>query len=176
VFNVSFIDVPVPSITETHYGSTFFFSSATSLFAGNGATYFWDFGDGTTSTDANPVHGYTWSGVPETYNVTLTITNSCGEDVASSAVSFDIYGINDQFAQSVNVYPNPANDQVWIDLGSVYGHVTISLIDIAGRVVQDQVIESTNMTSLNTSELSAGSYLLKVSADGQSTFTSLIIE
>jgi uncharacterized repeat protein (TIGR01451 family) len=40
-------------------------------------TYEWDFGDGGTSTEVNPVHNYAAVG---TYPVTLTATNSYGED------------------------------------------------------------------------------------------------
>lgn len=39
-------------------------------------TYSWDFGDGTSSTDKNPVHEYGSAG---SYNVTLTVTNIDGE-------------------------------------------------------------------------------------------------
>ena len=47
-----------------------------SSIAGTTIDYLWDFGDGFTSTDANPVHTYTQVGV---YDVTLTIstTNGC---------------------------------------------------------------------------------------------------
>jgi hypothetical protein len=38
-------------------------------------TYFWNFGDGNTSTLSNPIHFYTSPGV---YNVTLIVTNSLG--------------------------------------------------------------------------------------------------
>ena len=41
-----------------------------------GATsYLWDFGDGNTSTDANPTHSYTNDGAQRNYSVTLTTTN-----------------------------------------------------------------------------------------------------
>lgn len=39
----------------------------------NAVSYFWDFGDGFTSTQANPVHAYT---SPGTYTVTLTVSNT----------------------------------------------------------------------------------------------------
>ena len=48
---------------------------------GSIATYKWDFGDGKTSIDAEPLHQYTNAGV---YKVTLTVTDdkgSTGEDV-----------------------------------------------------------------------------------------------
>ena len=38
-------------------------------------SYFWDFGDGNTSTEQNPVHTY---GAPGTYTVTLTVTDDEG--------------------------------------------------------------------------------------------------
>lgn len=47
----------------------------TRQFSSTGLTMLWDFGDGTTSTLANPTHVYTSTG---TYTVTLTLTNANG--------------------------------------------------------------------------------------------------
>ena len=45
--------------------------------AGNSPTeFYWDFGDGTTSSEENPTHQYGESGI---YNVSLTITDANGE-------------------------------------------------------------------------------------------------
>ena len=44
---------------------------------GTVTSYAWDFGDGANSTEKNPVHTYTSYG---TYNVSLTVTNTAGED------------------------------------------------------------------------------------------------
>jgi PKD repeat protein len=44
----------------------------------NATTYEWDFGDGLTSTDKNPSHKYSGTGI---YTVTLRVTNNCGQDV-----------------------------------------------------------------------------------------------
>ena len=43
----------------------------------DGVTYFWDFGDGATSTDLNPVHAYPEPGI---FIVCLTATNDFGSD------------------------------------------------------------------------------------------------
>ena len=48
----------------------------TDLSTHNPDTWEWDFGDGNTSTEQNPVHAYSETG---TYTVTLTVTNSYGE-------------------------------------------------------------------------------------------------
>ncbi len=48
-----------------------------SLATGVATSWLWDFGDGNTSTDPNPVHVYSSLG---TYDVTLTVQNSLGSD------------------------------------------------------------------------------------------------
>jgi choice-of-anchor A domain-containing protein len=47
-------------------------------------TYSWDLGDGTTSTDMNPVKQYAAAG---TYTVTLTATNTYGSDTSSQVIT-----------------------------------------------------------------------------------------
>lgn len=42
---------------------------------GKPTTYLWEFGDGNTSSDQNPVHSYSVGG---TFTVCLTVTNDCG--------------------------------------------------------------------------------------------------
>jgi len=61
---------------STGYSSlTVTFSSAGSADPEGGAlTYVWDFGDGATSTAANPTHTYVQSGV-RTFPVALTVTD-----------------------------------------------------------------------------------------------------
>ena len=46
----------------------------------NANKFLWDFGDGNTSTEVNPVHTYT---APGNYTVTLTVKNENGENTKS---------------------------------------------------------------------------------------------
>ncbi|MEZ5057211.1 MAG: PKD domain-containing protein [Saprospiraceae bacterium] len=50
----------------------------------NAQTYFWDFGDGTTSIEENPDHRYTQAG---RYTVRLEATNQCGTDIMTKIVN-----------------------------------------------------------------------------------------
>uniref|UniRef100_A0A7V4WJB3 PKD domain-containing protein n=1 Tax=Candidatus Caldatribacterium saccharofermentans TaxID=1454753 RepID=A0A7V4WJB3_9BACT len=52
---------------------------------GRGNRYTWDFGDGTTSVEENPVHTYPYGGA--TYNVTLTAENRCGKNSITQGVN-----------------------------------------------------------------------------------------
>lgn len=56
------------------------FTIATS---GSPTSYFWDFGDGFTSTDINPTHIYL---VPGTYMATVTVTNANGSSSSSMEI------------------------------------------------------------------------------------------
>ena len=48
------------------------------------SSWFWQFGDGNTSTDQNPTHAYAAGG---SYVATLTATNSCGTNTVSNVVT-----------------------------------------------------------------------------------------
>ena len=131
----------------------------------NATSYLWDFGDGNTSTDANPIHTYTMSG---NYTITLTSTNvECGDNlkVSNIDVTVSTLSINEEdFLNSVNVYPNPFNNSITINLNSD-SQINYQLFDINGRLI----ISKTNSSPINNkiiidnlSSLSKGTYFLKI--------------
>ncbi len=71
---------PTANFTYTVNGATATFTNTT---VGNASSYLWDFGDGGTSTLANPVHTYA---NPGSYNVVLTATNACGSSTKTKVV------------------------------------------------------------------------------------------
>lgn len=80
----------------------------------NGDSYFWNFGDGQTSTLENPSHTYS---TPGNYTVTLTTTNNCGTDVFSDVIQV----VSDPVAQ-VQLSTNSTT----VCLGDVVGFTNIT--------------------------------------------------
>ena len=54
----------------------------------NPLTWYWDFGDGTNSTQQNPTHSYT---TPGNYNVSLTVTNGGGSNNLTETNYITVY-------------------------------------------------------------------------------------
>ena len=88
------LPIPIPSFTTSSEGLTLSIANS-SLYAD---TYFWEFGDGNTSTEENPVHTYQADG---NYTVSLTVENNC----ASFSVNQNITIISAPTA-SFNAEPN----------------------------------------------------------------------
>ncbi len=79
-------------------------------------------------------------------------------------------------ANAINIYPNPAKDQVTVALNN-YLQVEIAVYDISGRKVMAHKTEGQqNEISLNTQRLSAGVYVIQVQHQGTISNHKLIIE
>lgn len=79
------------------------------------AGWFWDFGDGSTSTQQHPSHTYSASG---NYTVCLTVVNAnaCVETRCDTlSVTAPMTSLNPTpDLQSLQVYPNPAQHRLWV--------------------------------------------------------------
>jgi PKD repeat protein len=71
---------PVPGFTFVQDGSTITCTNTSTL----SDSYLWDFGDGATSTEVNPVHTYAGDGI---YTITLTAYNVNGEKSTTQTVT-----------------------------------------------------------------------------------------
>jgi PKD repeat protein len=123
-----------------------------------GTSWYWDFGDGTTSTDENPVHTYAGSG---TYNVTLIVQNSCGTDTLVQQVNITFVGLPDLSNDQLFVYPNPADDVITIVLPQPGIETTIRVYNTAGQCIISKYLQDNKSTIfLDIAELPAGLYML----------------
>lgn len=132
--------------------------------AGDVDTWFWDFGDGTTSTVENPWHIYPYAG---DYTVTLVVTNGCGADISSEVFSITT-GIQDLELQHIALYPNPAQDNINLAWSTEMSGSTYAIVNAMGQ----EVLQGTITQQLDISTLASGYYMMFVhSADAMWTGT-----
>ncbi len=79
----------------------------TDMSTGNPQTWNWDFGDGITSTQPNPVHAYT---TPGAFDVNLTVTNGINKDTSVQTIVAGGVPVTDFVADRTTVSVNtPVN-------------------------------------------------------------------
>lgn len=134
-----------------------------------GLGYTWDFGDGTTSTESEPVHQYAEQG---SYTVTLTASN--GDCTAMHSAGMLIEG-----ATGIAQRPDPALS-AWVDGGRFLvewdlpgtNGLRAEVVDATGKTVIDRSAAASNgRLVIPASTLPAGVYFMRVSAGAmQRTF------
>jgi len=123
--------------------------------------WFWDFGDGTTSTAQNPVHTFAANG-PTT--VKLVVTTDCGLD--SIIVPYTNIGLDEDGAAALVVYPNPTSGLVHIQPRAAQGKVMVQIIGMNGALIEESVFTaSTERITLDLGAYAGGFYQIKVTTD-----------
>ncbi|MEZ4771846.1 MAG: S8 family serine peptidase [Bacteroidia bacterium] len=146
------------------------------------ATYLWSFGDGATSTEANPSHNYF---APGDYQVGLSSTSAglCSDAVAKTIHVTGSYpysvGIEDDVYSfgRIAVYPNPGSGAFNVDLELNRRYeAEIGIYDQLGKQVLSLKKNDyqNDKLVLDISEQSNGIYYLKIGVNGQSVVKKLI--
>lgn len=127
---VTVVGSPVSNFTSLPSGLTVAFTNTST----NAVTYLWDFGDGQTSTQKDPVHTYA---TPGTKSVKLTATNSCSVANKTNFVVISS-GVRDLEGKvSAQVLPNPTSGDFAVEMNSqISGEARLSLLDGQGRLLQ----------------------------------------
>jgi N-acetylneuraminic acid mutarotase/PKD repeat protein len=149
----------------------------------NPVSYLWSFGDGDTSSQMFPSHTYA---TPGYYVICLTVSDgSCSFTFCDSSfyafkygggpmVHFNVtsevvvsaLGVNNISANTIAIYPNPANSEITINAaGQKIDNATI--YDINGQTVIDTKSPSKN--NIDVSQLAAGIYFIEVKVNGMSS-------
>ncbi len=113
-----------------------------SLFA---ESYFWDFGDGQTSTLTSPTHTYA---NPGTYTVTLIGYNDWSSDTTVQEVVIISTGMTAEQQVNVAVYPNPTQGSLYI-VNKENSPIKVSVGDMLGKNVYQKEVINTETIDLN---------------------------
>ena len=143
----------------------------------NASSYDWDFGDSNTSNQSSPTHTYTQAG---TYMVTLTVTNgNCTDQTTFTINVVNSVGLEENLLSNINIYPNPANNQLRIEFDSnESGKGSISILDMSGKIVliNNLSVFGNNSVNLNISSLANGLYLVRIKTENGQSLSKLVIE
>jgi PKD repeat protein len=132
----------------------------------------WDFGDGTTSTELNPLHTFF---LPTTFSVSLSVSNGMCSDriikelniLFKSSAPPSLQPASRLEALTFKLYPNPANNFLHVEFElNDYSHASIYLMDLSGKTVFEEHSENSKTISpvINVRELTMGLYVLKANA------------
>lgn len=94
--------------------------------------------------------------------VGLSLTSIDSVTLTSIPTSFGILS-NDQ---TVKLYPNPASNQLVIDIEEVIEEVVMKIYDFQGRMVERKYVEYLDKETLDVSRLIPGVYSLQLSSEG----------
>jgi len=124
--------------------------------------YYWDFGDGTHSTETAPVHVFEESAA---YNVVLAVTNDCGSDTFSLEINVDmgtgVTAVNQSMANLV-LYPNPSNNKIIIGNKDGLRLGNIIVYSVTGKTVYMGNANGAADYELPVGDLSSGMYSVSV--------------
>lgn len=162
---------PCQDLTLEFYDFSNFFEAGT-------ATYYWAFGDGGISFDANPVHTFP---SPGTYEVCQVVTASSVSYEACKNVTVDFCTGVESFENlsNVSLYPNPANDLLqWNAAFSGNEEITVEVLNSLGQLMYSESFSTVDQFSgqLDVSNWSAGMYLFRINNGQQNSTTSFIVE
>jgi PKD repeat protein len=117
----------------------------------------WDFGDGNTSIDINPIHQYSQPGV---YEVVLTI-DYCGKtDSISKTINVDALNISENQQDSWKVYPNPVNHILQVDYLEMDASNFLIYNGLGEIVLNGNLTFGTN--KISTDQLNQGVYYIEL--------------
>jgi hypothetical protein len=145
-------------------------------------TYLWDFGDGTTSTQAFPSHTYA---TPGRYTICLTVDNGNGCTFTFCDSSFYAFkygggpmnqfnvrrqvvlGVNEvRSADIVGIFPNPVNNELKIVAPGLKVDDAI-IYNTAGQSVMS--VKSPVNNQVNVGSLANGIYFMEIRVKDSST-------
>jgi choice-of-anchor B domain-containing protein len=136
-----------------------------------GTNYSWSFGDGTAnSSEVNPTHTYAEEG---TYEVALTTSNACSEDVYAQTITLEPLSTIGT-PRELRVYPNPATQVIYVESSGSFSAAQASILAIDGRKMRQLIVQP--QAPIDIRDLESGFYLLRISNSGEDHVIRFVVD
>jgi len=150
--------LPKPEFTFTQNGLTVTFKDASPPVIG----WFWDFGDGNSSSSQNTMHTYTNAG---SYNVCLTVvdSNSCSDSVCKNILFTYIQPTHQELKDQFIIYPGVVTDQLFIRSTLPFDQrIFVQIFNSIGLKVDERQLRlgKDQTTRIDVSSFQSGLYLI----------------
>jgi PKD repeat protein len=142
---------------------------------GNAVNYFWEFGDGSTSTMQNPMHSFNDTGM---HNVCLTVSDMFTGETSTFCREVEIATLTNvsepgMAENQLQVFPNPATTVLNITCAECALGSNLQIFNLNGqKVFEDQLNQKTETIDIRA--LESGVYVIKVIGDSGISTTRLI--
>lgn len=145
--------------------------------------YLWDFGDGNTSAEFEPLHTYTTNGYMYV-NLTITALNSVNDSCKSTFGPLKIETkrcsrrknyIDISTPTSVSIFPNPNNGIFTLNFNNYIKSCEVSIYDVLGKMISHRIVNEGNKFFIDISNCDKGVYLVKVSNETINKTTKIVI-
>lgn len=133
---------------------------------GDGLTYAWDFGNSTTGTGATAGGTYTAN---QSYNVTLTVTDRCGntDDTTVAVIVTHISIVENVYDASIDVYPNPSKGDFKVKISGANVDYDLEVMDLSGKMIYKMTdLVSEVEQTINLGDVASGVYIVRLSGKG----------
>jgi len=171
---ITIIEPPVANFDYQANGGAISFTNAS--LGGTGFT--WNFGDGNSSTEANPTHTYATSG---NYTVVLTVTNACGVNTFQQTISVVVVGANEAtWIDQFRLFPNPNKGQFVVEMSGLPANlVAFELFNNLGQTVHAETVDFSSgllTKQFDFAQLPAALYTLRIQAGQSAKYVKVSIQ
>jgi PKD repeat protein len=138
-------------------------------------SWYWDFGDGSTSTEKDPLHMF---GDYGKYKIKLTVSNVTLQNSISQQLTL-LANYQGDWREQVTLYPNPSNGTFFIGVKSDVGEAELSVIDMSGKVIVHKnipFISASEPVQTNLSNITPGVYLVNLRFDGTEKMWKMVVK
>ncbi len=123
-------------------------------------SYFWNFGDQTTSMERYPEpHTYAGNGF---YTIQLITQNYCCSDTFNTEVIVGNVGVEDLISTPFQLFPNPVNDVLAIQWPGIESY-SLELYDLTGKLLLSE--KGTASKTIDFERFEKGVYFIQISTE-----------